>query len=259
MGHNRLNTLPDTAPWRKVVKHLAEGADVGVVAAATTEAAAQGLEQALKDKGVAKTVFLLAKTVLAARLQDFGAELNAAGIGVQGAPSVIELTCAFSEAVDVHLRSTGQRTDIGEMARLAAVESLTSLLRDKAGNLFQIGPADVQAAAKSFSTPAGFRNLFHDYFSRFTERFIGYHLGRELSFHVGGNGRFASPEAHSEFLKDMGLHCRQAALIVKKYAEEWYSKNNFLNGIDETAATRFTAHCMKKLRAELLARGGRDA
>src|SRR5439155_13379447 len=138
------------------------------------------------------------------------------------------------------------------MARLAAVESLTSLLSERAGGIFASGPAEIRDATQSFSTPAGFRQLYHDYFSRFIERFLTYHLGRELSFHVGGNGRFSSPEAHTEFLNLIGQHCRQAASIVKQYAQEWYSKNNFLGGIDERKAGNFAEHCLKNLRDQRL-------
>jgi hypothetical protein len=258
MGHARHRTLPDTAPWRRVVAHVAEGDSVAEVAAATTEAAAAGLDRACGDVGLRHTIYLLSQIALAARSEDFAAALRQAGVQVAVSPGVFELTEAFGDAVEDRVRAAHRPSDLGEMARLAAIESLNAQLADRSRSLFDVTPAEVHAAAGELSTPAGFRTLYHDFFARFAGRFLSYHLSRELSFHVGGNGRFRDPDAHTAFLGDLDLHCRQAALTVRTYAEEWYSKHNFLGGITPQKAARFADHCLTKLRDELLVRGGRD-
>jgi hypothetical protein len=90
------------------------------------------------------------------------------------------------------------------------------------------------------------------------QRFLGYHLGRELSNHVGGNGRFANPEEHSEFAEQLEIHTRQSAGIMRSFAGDWYSKNNFLGGITFTKARGFVNHVLEKLRDELQTRGALD-
>jgi hypothetical protein len=254
VGHLRTGILPNTAPWRRVVGCLAGGESAAIVAQATTEAAVRGLDHAYDDPAFAHTAYLLARVVLAARKDDFAEALRTVGISVSGAPGVVDLATAFGAAVDSYA-SNRSTSDVGEMARLAAVESLTRLLTNRAGDLFGAGPADVQAAARSFSTRVGFAALFHDYFSSFANRFLTYHLGRELSLHVGGNGRFADPGQHDLFLSDLDHHCRQAALIVRDFAGDWYSKHNFLGGISPAKARGFANHCLTKLRDELLDRG----
>jgi hypothetical protein len=258
MGHARHRTLPDTVPWRDVVAHLADGASVAEVAAATTEAAANGLDLARGDCGLRHTVYLLSQVALAARDADFADALREAGVAVAVSPGVFELTQAFGDAIEDRVRAAHKHSDLGEMARLAAIEALNSQLADRSHSLFDVTPAEVHAAAREMSTPAGFRNLYHDFFSRFAGRFLGYHLSRELSFHVGGNGRFPNPDAHTAFLRDLDHHCRQAALTVHTYAHDWYSKHNFLGGITPQKANRFADHCLTKLRDELLVRGGRN-
>lgn len=258
MGHARHRTLPDTAPWRRVVAHLAEGASAAEVAIATTQAAAAGLDRASGDVGLRHTVYLLSQVALAARTEDFAAALRRVGVQVAVAPGVFELTAAFGDAVEARVREAHKPSDLGEMARLAAIEALNTQLADRSRSLFDVTPTEVQAAAQEMSTPAGFRTLYHDFFARFAGRFLGYHLSRELSFHVGGNGRFRDPDAHTAFLRDLDHHCRQAALTVRTYAEDWYSKHNFLGGITPQKANRFADHCLSKLRDELLVRGGRD-
>jgi hypothetical protein len=257
MGHIRLGRLPDTVPWRRVVELLAEGADAGTVAVATTDAALNGLEQARGDEGFAHTVWLLTQTVLAARNADFAGALARAGVRTEQDPGVLDVAAGFSDAVDRHLRKRHSATDLGEMAQLAGVESVTELLSRHSANLFETTPDEVRTAARELSTRAGFAELAHDFFARFARRFLTYHLGRELSNHVGGNGCFADPVEHTAFVEKLDVHCREAAAVAKRYAGDWYSKANFEGGISPDKARSFADRVLKKLRDELRIRGAR--
>lgn len=53
------------------------------------------------------------------------------------------------------------------------------------------------------------------------------------------------------------VHCHEAALIVKEFAGDWYSKNKFEAGITERQAANFASYCLKKLGDELVVRGER--
>jgi hypothetical protein len=255
MGHLRLSTLPDTIRWRQVVAHLAEGSDAATVAAATIQAALRGLDLAHNDPGLVHTVWLLLQFAQAARSADFPGELHRAGLAVGNEPGVFDLVAAFSDAVDRRLDRG--RTDLGEMAQLSATECLTGLLSRSSASLFGTTSADVRQAAYELSTQAGFARLFHSFFSRFAQRFLTYHLGRELSNHVGGNGRFATTFQHDAFVDDLKLHCDQVALIVRDFAGEWYSKHRFLQDITPEKSRRFANYALFKLRSELEVRGAR--
>lgn len=258
MGHVRLGTLPDTHRWRNVVGLIAEGGSAAQVATATSDAAQNGLDLAKDDPGLCHAVWLLTKIALAAREQDFGAALNAAGVATPSEPSLFDIVGGFTDALDQHLSKTKGRSDIGEMAQLAAVESLTSLIGARSASLFGTTSVEVKDAVYDFSTKGGFSKLAHDFFSRFTQRFLTYHLGRELSNHVGGNGRFANPTEHSEFVGELAAHCRQAAVIVREFSGGWYSKANFEGGISTTKARNFVNFALTKLRKEIKVRGERD-
>jgi hypothetical protein len=255
MGHLLLQMAPDTVPWRRIVALIAEGGDVAAVTAATTEAAVEGLRQARDDRGLLYTVWLLIKVVLAARQDNFGEELRRAGLDVAEDPGVYDLVGAFSDAIDHNLHRVGGRSDIGEMAQLAGVESLTALIGARTPNLFDVTAEDVKGAARQLSTEKGFGTLSHDFFAHFIQRFLTYHLDRELPLHVGGNGRFADPAEHSHFLAEMGAHCRRSAVIVERYAGAWYSKHNFLQDITPRKVGSFANYALKKLRDELTRRG----
>jgi hypothetical protein len=257
MGHLRLGSLPNTVRWRRVVELLAEGSDAGGVAAATTAAALDGLERARGDEGITHSVWLLAQTVLAARDANFVEALARAGVRTEAEPSVLDVAAGFSDAVDRHLRNRHGATDLGEMALLAGVESITELLSSHSASLFETTASEVRTAARDLSTRAGFAELAHDFFARFARRFLTYHLGRELSNHVGGNGCFADPEEHSAFVEKLDVYCREAAGIAKRYAGDWYSKANSEGGVTQDKARRFADHVLKKLREELRIRGAR--
>ncbi|MBI3865344.1 MAG: hypothetical protein HY290_26005 [Planctomycetia bacterium] len=254
MGHSRYGYMPDTAPWREVIALIADGSAVAKIADATLDAAQRGLKLAYDDPGLGYAAYLLSKVVLAARESNFQAALSTAGISVSANPGLLDVVGGFSQAMDQHLRRTGARTDIGEMAQLAAVESLTSLVGERSTSLFGTTAAEVKSGVRELSTMNGFGTLAHDFFARVTERFLTYHLSRELSCHVGPNERFKSVSEHTGFLGELRNHCRQAALIVQKFAAGWYSKAKFEDGISQRKAQNFANYALKKLRDEMRVR-----
>jgi hypothetical protein len=258
VGHLRLYRLPDTPRWRRVVGLVAEGASVPEVANATIDAADEGLDRARTDEGLFHAVRLLAQVAYAARGEDFSQDLAALGVSVPAAPGVFDVVAGFSDALDHQLRETRSRTDLGEMAHLAASEALAKLAERKAGGLWGEATVGAQEAFRALSTKAGFSALAHAFFSRLIFRYLSYHLSRELSAHVGQNQRFRTPSEHNGFLDGLQLHSEQAALITKESAGAWFSKAAFERRVDDETIDRFTGFALKKLRAELRVRGQRD-
>jgi hypothetical protein len=260
MGLQRIGTLPDTEPWRQVVRLIAESADADAVASATTAAAVDGLDQAQGDEGIAHCLFMLARLSLAARGEEFADNLRQEGLVVSDQPDLFDIVAAFSSAIDGYLDRKQRRTDLGEMAEMAAIAALTNQLGQRSASLYGSTAAEVRQAAQGISTDRGFGTLAHEFVAGFVERFLGYHLGRELSLHVGGNGRFADPEEHNEFVSRLGTHCREIAAIMRRYAADWFSKENSPagSGVTPAAARRFTDHVLKKVRGQISHRGERD-
>src|SRR5262249_26632056 len=181
-----------------------------------------------------------------------------AGLDVPDDFGVFDLLGGFSDALDKHLHRTQGRTDLGEMAQLAAVELLNGLLGARAANLFEATTEDVRRAARGLSTKHGFAALAHAFCPRFMQLFLPARLDRDPPPPVGGNGRFADPQEHAAFLSQLETPCRQAAVIVRGFAGDWYSKHNFRGGITPAKSRAFAHIALKKLRMELEARGERD-
>lgn len=251
MGHVRLGDLPRTRRWDQVVELIKSDGDTAQVAAASLIAAEAGLRQAANDDGVARVVWLLSQLPLAARNPNYVQHLTALGVDVAGAPGLVELIGAFTDAVDAHVGRWGERTDLGEMAQMAAAETLTSILGQRTQSLFGTSSEDVRRELAALATTKQFGTLARDFFAGLTRRYLTFFLSRELSNHVGGNRRFANVTEHRDFNQALDLHCRQASRIVEEFAGGWFSKTNWEQGITPDNTKRFTAVALKKLRAEI--------
>ena len=139
----------------------------------------------------------------------------------------------------------------GEMARLAAVESLVAVCRRRPKGFFDTDADNVRGALAEHATSKRFGLLAHEYFSRFLGRFLSYHLSRQLSMHVGPKQRqrFKNIPQHNEFNDALALHCRQTARIVQSFAGGWHSKTDYESGITLRKAKNFVHVALKKMVA----------
>jgi hypothetical protein len=94
MGHIRLGALPKTRKWEQVVGLIAAGSDVGRIAAASTDAAEHGFEQASGDPGLAHAFWLLTQIPQAARQTNFSSQLKRLGLEVSSKPTLLEIAGA---------------------------------------------------------------------------------------------------------------------------------------------------------------------
>ena len=232
---------------------IAGGANVEQIAAASADAAENGLDRASDDIGLAHAFWLLTQIPLAARQADFSKGLRELGLeGLSAEPTLIEIIAAFGRTVDRHVRARGTRTDLGEMAQHAASETLATLAGRELPSLFRPAPADVQLALAKLGTSDRFSLVARDFFSRLTNRSLGYFLSRELATHVGPGKRFAAIGEHNEFNAALDQHCREASRIIKEFSGGWYGKTLYeKKGVSQEDARRFAHVAFKKLRAEL--------
>jgi hypothetical protein len=260
MGHHLLGTLPTTKKWRAVIELISGGAEVDDIAAATSRAAESSMIDAVNDPAFKQGFWLLTQIPQAAPAEDFALALRNLGLEVSDKPTLVEICMAMMISIEQAVPAA-RRTDAGEMAQLSSVESLSAVASREMGSLF--GPAEAPAEARSalarLSTVKNFGALARDYFSRLTRRYLDYYLSRELSQHVGINQRFLTVREHSEFEEALERYCYEAALIVRDFAGDWFSKANYEGGITPTKAGRFVHHAFEKLRDELMVRRGAGA
>jgi hypothetical protein len=258
MGHVRLGVLPTSRKWTQVVNELRLGAEIDIVAAATADAAEAALQGASKDPAFLHAFWLLTQVPLAARGPDFVDDLRRLGVEVPDQPGLMDVVAAISGAVDRYAREQGGRTDLGEMAQMAAVESFTALVGPGLPSLFEPESGEVQRAIGRFASGDRFSTLAREFFGRLTQRSLDYYLSRELNRHVGAGERFVDDAARFQFNEALSQHCREASRIVEAFAGGWYGKNVYQgDGLTPDAVRRFAPVAFKKIRAELRKR--RDA
>lgn len=258
MGHVRLGVLPKSRKWRQVVDELRLGAGIGEIAALAAEAAETSLQAAASDPAFLHAFWLLTQVPLAARGPAFAEGLGRLGINIADSPSLMGLVASISAAVDRYAREKGGRTDLGEMAQMAAIESLTAVVGPALPSLFGPSPEQVQREIGRLAGGDRFSALAREFFARLTQRTLDYFLSRELANHIGAGERFRDDIARSRFDHALGQHCREASRIVEEFAGGWYGKNVYQgSGLTPDAIRRFAPVAFKKIRAELRKR--RDA
>jgi hypothetical protein len=252
MGHIRLGALARTRKWQDVVGLIAGGAGTAQVAHAAITAAERGLELASKDKGLVETLWLLTQLPLAARTDDFSQALRECGLEISNAPGLIEVVGAVTEAIDARLPNNKGRTDLGEMAQMAAAETLSQTIGSRTQSFFGTTPEDVRGAFSSLATVKQFSLFAKDFFGRLVTKCLDFFLSRAMAAHIGEGQRFTTLAQQAEFSQALETHCREASHIVERFSGEWFSKTNWeQGGISRSDAAGFTHVAMQKLVAEL--------
>jgi hypothetical protein len=253
MGHIRLGELPRTRKWRQVVGLIEGGAGTAQVANATIHAAEAGLSFAAEDKGVVETIWLLSQLPLAARCGDFSQALQGCGLNVSASPGLMEIVGAVTDAIDAKMPNCKGRTDLGEMAQMAAAETLTEAIGARTQSLFGTTSEDVQQAFAKLATHKQFSVFAKDFFACFTNKCMNYFLSRALSHNLGEGQRFATLSQQANFTSALKTHCREAARIVEEFSGGWLSRKNWetKGNISREDIAAFTGYAMKKLTDEL--------
>ena len=252
MGHIRLGNLPRTRKWQQVVALIEGGAGTAQIANATITAAEQGIKLAAEDKGLVETIWLLTQLPLAAKSEDFGQALQRVGLDVSDSPGLMEVLGAFSDAIDKKLTNNGGRTDLGEMAQMAASETMTQIIGSRTQSLFGTTFDDVKNAFSKLATNKQFSIFARDFFARLTNKCLDYFVSKAVSHHVGKGKRFRTLSQQGEFTKGLGTHSREASKIIEEFSGGWFSKTNWeKKSISRIDAASFTHAAMKKIVAEL--------
>jgi hypothetical protein len=257
MGHIRLGRLPETKRWEQVIALLRVGGSIGDLAAATAHAAETELQSATSDPGLAYTVWLLTQLPLAARTPQFRERLAELGFEAGAEQSLLGLVAGFSVAVDRNVAGRNNQTDLGELARQAAAESLSSIVSSGTQSLFDTSADDVQRELGRLATKDRFAKLARDFFARLTQKTLEYYISRELPNFVGPDKGVQTIDRQTAFRAALEQYCREVAVIVEEFAGGWYSKSNFQRTLSPTTAQSFAAYALKKLRDELRTRRSR--
>lgn len=88
---------------------------------------------------------------------------------------------------------------------------------------------------------------------------LNYFLGKAAPDQTGPGARFPTVAAANRFADALGVHCREAAVVVEAFAGDWFSKKRHETAgeIERPHVRGFVSHAMTKLTGELRRREGR--
>lgn len=253
MGHIRIGRLPKSARWREVVGLMqSDDATSADVARATLLASEDYLRVAANDPALVRAYWTLVRLMAGARGDDFAGELRRMGLDVEPGTSTIAFISAVSESVRRDSTEAGDGSRAGELAGLALRRALTETVGTQGPSMFGSTADDLRLAFRAHSSDRQFGEVSRQFFGDFLARVLRGALDREAPSLIG-----AAPS--SEMLAEVDRHSRQSAVIVRTFAEQWFSKKRYERAGDITRedAEGFVAVALRKLRSELKIEGAR--
>jgi hypothetical protein len=94
----------------------------------------------------------------------------------------------------------------------------------------------------------------HEFYARFTKRYLTYYLSRELPTRVGPKQYFEDIDSHKAFNDALDLYLRQTVRISDEFTPGWLGKAMFEDSLNESSVRRYAHVAFKKIASEF-ARG----
>lgn len=254
MGHHHLVHLPPTVPWLGVLDALRAPSVVPAdVATATAFAASDRLVRLRDDPCLAYCFWVLARVTSAAARPDFVEGLAALGVRAGPSDSVVGVIGRIAARVREEVERHPESGQFGEMASLSLRRALTETVGTEGRSLFGSSLEDMERAFRRHATPARFGELAHRFFGDLTSRTLRFYVDKELSQHVGQGFGLATTTEAVGFTAELDRYTRGRARVVEVFAEEWWSKRDWLSGgaIGRDEAHGFVAHAVEKLQDAL--------
>ncbi|MEO1504185.1 MAG: hypothetical protein AAFU68_08115 [Pseudomonadota bacterium] len=257
MGHLRLQKFPVTRRWSQVLTLLETNASTAAIAAASASAAKTALRAAAHDPVFEQAVWILVNAPIAARGPDFEEDLRSLGVELNDDPTLVGITSAVATALDHHGSQVGARTDLGELAHTALLETISAACAPRIDDLFGDQANSARSLLASYSSGDRFAKLARDFFARLTAKTLDTFLSRALSDLVGVDRRFQTDFERRAFDAAFSNHCSETARIVEEFAGGWYGKHLWQKGsFQRSDALKFGRYAITKLLKELERRHG---
>lgn len=267
MGHQRLGKLPASKQWREIVAYLASGnGSVAELADRVFDACDKAFGIASKDPAFIAAINLLCKIPMAAKADNLKSALADLGIDVPDNPSRTDVITGFERAIEKEQRSDAKNiTDLSELAKQAAISALNSLLAQPTPppqlEFWDTPIEGVHLILKQCATPEGFADLAQEFFATLGENNVRYFIDRELPRHLGEDGFAKSIPDMILFDQNNERHNKEASMIMRFFAKEWYAKANYQNKKKLTARdiAGFAHVAAEKMRKEYRIRNADNA
>lgn len=254
MGHERVGTLPRTQRWRDVVAQIESmsGSDdeVAELARSTLENVRARFRRMHSDEGVVAAfqfLIVLAK-YSSPGLNEIQQELPS--VDLETNPSTLRLVSELRSWVDHHDGSL-EYADLGKKASADAIVQWSEQQKQQM-SLFD-DANDIKGIWQRADSGAGFCEVSRLFFSKFTERYLNYFLGREASA-VGSSaaGRDRLEHQLRSHIDGVSKYAFESSRITQSFAAGWFNRYA-KDEVPSSAEIRgFLSVAFGKMRDELL-------
>lgn len=257
MGHERVGALPHSKQWRDVIAQLAASSgsdyDVADIARSTLDNVRNQFRRIHRDQGVvAAFQFLVALSIATSATSPVSAPgyPDPADLGLTSNPSTLRLVAELRSWVDAHRQST----EYAEISKKAAADAIAlwSERQQQQPALFS-DRGDSAEIWRRANTGDGFCEVARLFFSKFTERYLNYFLGREASAELGNAGeRDQFAYLLRGHIDDVSKFAFETSRITQSFAAGWFNSHarDRAPSVDELEG--FLGVAFGKLREELM-------
>ena len=255
MGHERINILPRTRPWRAIVSKISkfdqENNNISEIIKGTLNNVRDRFEYIYDDTGINSVFKFLVIFSISSKYDKKKDFLFSFGIKTTDKPSPLEIA---KELKKWSIKET-QSNEYSEIAQTAAIDSLASWYAQNKSNQIDLFQSfnDPYKVWQNLGTGAGFCEIARQFFSNFTERYMKYFLEREAS------SVFNEISLRNQFnhqleknINDISKHAFETAKITQSFAAGWFNKYTKKGIPKEQEIKSFLRLSFEKLREELL-------
>ena len=253
MGHERVGSLPHSKPWRDIVAQMASSTgaaeEVAHIADATLNNVRLRLRQVSNDDGVSAAFQFLIALAKSAISNEHFAGSDSPRIDFDRSPTTMRLVSELRSWVDQHQGSK----EYAELAKKACADAMVlwSEQQRQQRSLFGDGN-DSKGVWQKADSGAGFCEVSRLFFSKFTERYLNYFLGREASSVArGATERDALERQLRSHVDGISGYAFESAKITQSFAAGWFNQHARSSVPNEGEIKGFLAVAFGKMREEL--------
>ncbi len=253
MGHSLLGRLQKTKQWKEVIELIAGGAGAADVAEKLIKATDKAFSEVQDDPTFQAVVAYMVDVAQAAAAEDPKKELAQLGIIVNAKTQPLDVAMGAQSYLDAQCSKTNADSDFGEKAILAFTSTLVQHMQSSQMQLFDQGEAKTLSPLVKLKSPAEFGKFGENFFANLTHSSLDYFLSKDLGTHIGEGKRFATMNQMGQFQDAVLQHCRESAVITRRYCQDWFAKHLRESGghISATKAKGFGWFGMNKMRSEI--------